>query len=421
MHNNSFVFVTCGVKEHIQTLNLSLRYLDAFSSCKIIVITDSSRNEISIVHDEIIDIKTPTSLNHHQASIYLKTRLHKILPQNDNVTYCYLDSDVIATNQQVDEIFNHKTGPITFASDHCSLPEFSPMAIRCGCKDKAEKKVELFNKLDLEFKDKFIPKDPVVLKGRIKILKVMDEYDDQFHGFRRNPLVRFALYHLHPDKYDFERYLEEHGNFRWDDKLKRAYDQHDNLVYDEYNNPITEDYIEARTSFRWNKKEKLWYDEDGSQVFKASCEHLVKKIEEKFNITIADAEWTHWNGGVFLFDQESIPFMDAWHEKTMNIFKDKQWETRDQGTLAATVWEFELQNQKRLPAQFNFLADYNISELQFKEGGVFSTDNFNTTIQPNFLHIYHQFGNKDWDVWNYVESLLPQEEEHIQSSLMPQN
>lgn len=405
MGKNCFVFVTCGGEEHIRTLNFSLRYLNTFSKNNIKVVTDLSRNAAEIKHDEIINVETPSSLNHHQASIYLKTRLHKFLPKG--IEYCYLDSDVIATNQKVDEVFNYKSGPVTFASDHCSLPEFSPIAMSCGCKEKAEKKVELFNKLDLEFKDKFIPKDPVVLKGRIKILSVMDDYDDQFHGIRRNPLARFALYHLQPAKYDFERYLKEHGNFRWDDDLKRAYDENDNLVYDEYNNPITQDYVEARTSFRWDSKKEIWFDEDGSQVFKATCEHLINEIDQKFDVKITKSEWTHWNGGVFLFNQDSEQFMDAWHEKTMRIFEDENWETRDQGTLAATAWEFNLQDQKRLPAQFNFLADYNISDLQFREGGVFSMDNFNTTIQPHFLHIYHQFGNEEWDVWQYVQSLIP--------------
>ena len=409
MGKNTFVFVVCGEEKHIHTLNFSLRYLRHFSENDILVVTDVERNQADIIHDEIINVETPRDYNDHQASIYLKTSLHKIL--NLDREYCYLDSDVISTNQNIDEVFNHKSGPVTFASDHCSLPEFSPMAMQCGCKEKAKKKVEQFNKLDLEFKDKFIPKDPIILKGRLEILKVMDAYDDQFQGYRRNPLVRFFLYHLKPSKYDFERYLKERGNFRWDDSLKRAYDEHDNLVYDEYNNPITQDYVEARTSFRWNSEKELWYDQDGTQVFKATCGHLMDEITQKFKVKISSSDWTHWNGGVFLFNKESIPFMDAWHDKTMIIFQDKNWETRDQGTLAATTWEFNLQDQPRLPTQFNFLADYNISELQFRKGGLFSTDNFHTTIQPKFLHIYHHFGDKKWDVWTYVEGLLPQEDE----------
>jgi len=409
MGKNCFVFVVCGEDEHILTLNFSLKYLKRFSKSEITVVTDLSRNGAEIEHDSVVDVETPKQFNHHQASIYLKTRLHKIVDPNQE--YCYLDSDVIATNSKVDEIFDHKYGPVTFASDHCSLPEFSPNAMRCGCKEKSAEKVDLLNSLDQEFKEKFIPTDPDIYKNYMRILDVMREYDDQFTGIKKNPLVRFLLYHLQPGKYDFERYLKTNGNFRWDRDQKKAFDDKDNLIYDEYNKYSS--YVEARSPFRWDNEQQLWFDENGVPVFKATCTHLKNRIGEQFNITITNPEWTHWNGGIFLFNEDSAPFMDAWHEKTMGIFEDEKWETRDQGTLAATVWEFGLQNQKRLPAEFNFLADYNRSALQFKEGSGFSLDDFQTVIHPNFLHIYHQFGNQEWDVWQYVESLIKQKSESV--------
>ena len=78
MNNRIFVFVVCGKREHIDTLHLSLQYLKKYSKHEIKIITDSSRNEIEILHDQVIDIKTPTQYSHHQASIYLKTGICQI-------------------------------------------------------------------------------------------------------------------------------------------------------------------------------------------------------------------------------------------------------------------------------------------------------------------------------------------------------
>ena len=93
---NAYVFVVCGERKHIETLHFSLKSLKLVSQFPIWVVTDKKRNEIEIEHDNIIDVSTPEDFNHHQASIWLKTSLHRILPKG--TTYCYLDSDVIAMN-----------------------------------------------------------------------------------------------------------------------------------------------------------------------------------------------------------------------------------------------------------------------------------------------------------------------------------
>jgi hypothetical protein len=70
-------------------------------------------------------------MNDHQASIYLKTSLHRQLPAGN--CYCYLDSDVIALNSEVDNVFKQKKGLIAFAPDHSRMSKFSPYAVKCGC------------------------------------------------------------------------------------------------------------------------------------------------------------------------------------------------------------------------------------------------------------------------------------------------
>ena len=81
---NIFVFVVCGNREHIDTLHFSLDALKRFSKNKIVIVTDSSRNEVPVNHSEIFDVETPNEFTHHQASIFLKTSLHKFLPVKNN-------------------------------------------------------------------------------------------------------------------------------------------------------------------------------------------------------------------------------------------------------------------------------------------------------------------------------------------------
>ena len=169
--NNIFVFVVCGSKEHIDTLHFSLKALKKFSKNKIIVLTDSMRNEIPIAHDNVIDIKTPEHFNHHQASIYLKTGINKFLPQGN--LYCYLDTDVVALSSKVDDIFSFYIAPISFTSDHCKIDVFSPSAVNCGCKENYDKgKAELdsiyekFYKINLNGRSVLKDIDSTVLKSK---------------------------------------------------------------------------------------------------------------------------------------------------------------------------------------------------------------------------------------------------------------
>ena len=123
----SYVFVVCGAAEHINTLHFSLKALKKVSQCPILVLTDTRRNEIPVEHTDVIDIKTPDHYTHHQASIFLKTGVHKFLPKGGS--YCYLDTDVVAINTNADDIFDQKKGVITFSTDHCKVRKFSPYAV----------------------------------------------------------------------------------------------------------------------------------------------------------------------------------------------------------------------------------------------------------------------------------------------------
>jgi len=394
---NIFVFVVCGDDKHIKTLNFSLKYLKHFSKNKILVVTDLTRNNIPVNHDKIIDIRTPLKFNHHQASIYIKTRLHKILDLNHN--YCYLDSDVIAIRKDVDKIFEYQYGPVTFASDHSAIDEFSPYAINCNCLKNNLEKQKLFYNLQKKFDPNYKIKDPV-LKSE------MNELSNIAHTIKKRPvahiniIVKYIWTYILPIKY-----FKLNKKFKFDKTNRTWLNNKDDIIYYDVLNYYKN--IEKNSNFKLKKINKRWTDKNGKDIcVTPKCNHLIMNIKKKFNVRIKKNNWKHWNGGVFLFNKSSVEFMDMWHFFTMEIFSDKKWVIRDQGTLAATTWKLGLQNQKRLPQEFNFIADFYNHNLLYDKNLGFSTDNFKSYINPYFVHVYHGFGKKEWHIWNLIENIL---------------
>lgn len=397
MEQGKFVFVVCGGKEHVETLHYSLRALRHFSTHDILVVTDSVRNEIPVQHENIIDVRTPPHFDHHQASIYLKTGLHNILSPGN--LYCYLDTDVVALSQQVNDIFNKKAGIITFAIDHCQMHQFSPYAVNCGCleKNKAE-----WNTLE-EMLNRFDNSEQVT---NLHLLKKQRELKRKFELIKRNRLryAKFASQYLLSGKI---LHLDENTYF---DKEKRIwYDTMGNaILFDLSENTIKQ--IEQNTNWRWNFVKRRWISPTGNDVHQLDCNHLKQAIAQKFNIQVKGEKWQHWNGGVFLFDDASHNFMQTWHLKTLEIFNDPHWKTRDQGTLIATAWQFGLQNAPVISKHFNFIADFSNPRLMLSEDRGFITDDaFITQYSPAFIHIFHHFGKKGWEIWDWVEAKLQKE------------
>lgn len=132
-----WVFVVCGPELHIETLATAVRNLRPLTQLEIWVLTDSSRNvrpiQIEGV-DNVVDVDTPAEMDDHQASIWLKTGVHRHLPAGE---WCYLDSDIIAVRPGVEKVFSHRTGPVAFASDLTisanQVDRFSPWAMNCDC------------------------------------------------------------------------------------------------------------------------------------------------------------------------------------------------------------------------------------------------------------------------------------------------
>lgn len=387
---NIFVFVVCGAREHIDSLHFSLAALRRFSRKRIIIVTDSHRNEIPVVHDEVIDIKTLTEYDHHQASIYLKTGLNKFLPKGN--IYCYLDTDVVALDQQVDEIFGQYRTPITFCTDHCTLAEFSPSAVNCGCAEAFKRDSPKPYYYYDDFHQNVLPKLLYIDKCIAEIAALEAEAKSSkwvylWHRFKYN--LPGQYYHLN------QQYKMHKAKGAW---------------YDQSGTPLTypdkakDDviYVSEKTGFSYDTGTKEWSRQDGSSLTVLSCGHLVEKLNEKFAIRVAPSDWQHWNGGVFLFGDESSDFLDYWHTATMAIFKDNAWKTRDQGTLAATVWHFGLQEHPTLPLEFNLIADYNNKSIEYCGELAFRLGTSREIVKPHFIHVYHHWGDTQWQVWRDV-------------------
>jgi hypothetical protein len=341
---NAFVFAVCGPREFTQELDYSLRALRRVSDSRVIVVTDSTRNEQRIIWDDIIDVATPGEFDDHQASIHLKTSLHRLLPAGPR--YCYLDADIVALRPEVDDVFQQQFGPVAFAEDHNGFSQFSPYALHCGCLERHPKDLT-----ELEIMLAAIAAPP----SRFKRL------------LTRIPYVDNEFKHL----------------------LKRL------------------------TRWTYDPLNQRWTSPEGHEVHHTPrCNHLIERIRRQFGIQVKDAAWQHWNGGVFVFDSSSRHFLDAWHRKTMAIFRDPAWRTRDQGTLAATVWEFGLQNSRVLRKEFNFIVDYfQCGRLAISSDGSQITDDASSvSTAPALIHVINHFGDKTWDIWNWIEKQLENHE-----------
>lgn len=389
-----FVFVVCGSKEHIDTLHFSIKALQKFSLHEVFVITDSHRNEIPIEYPNVIDIKTPTHFTNHQSSIYLKTSIHRYLPKGN--LYCYLDTDVVALSKEVDSIFNHFHSPITFCTDHCKLDEFSPSAVNCGCLEKFEKDNERLS-FYMDDYEKNIAQNTIAKNQYI--LASIEEIDNIVLLTKQNK----CNYFLHQLKYAIGgKYYHLNKNYKLNKSTKEWYDANNLLLKMDLIN-FTK-YVEQKTGFSFSNNENEWYTKEGIPLLRLRCNHLIEQIKDTFNLTIENPDWQHWNGGVFLFNDTSTFFLEEWHQATLAIFENENWKTRDQGTLAYTVWKYSLQQHPTLPIEYNFIADFYSKHMNYLGNFDFVFTKKNATNTPIFIHIYHHWGDENWEVWNDVKN-----------------
>jgi hypothetical protein len=124
--------------------------------------------------------------------------------------------------------------------------------------------------------------------------------------------------------------------------------------------------------------------------------NLSDEISKQFNIKV-DSKWRIWNGGVIAFNQKAYPFLESWHLKQLRLIKGLTgWTQRDQGTLIATAWEYNLQDNPVLPKTANFLHGLQIS-LNNEDWTIKKTKEPITN-----LHLCLSWGKPESRTWNKI-------------------
>lgn len=123
-----FVFAVAGAA-HVALLAPALAALRRVTRQRVLVVQRAG--DPPAPHDDRVAVEVPQGLSAHQAAIWLKTGLHRIVGLA--APFCYLDSDVIALTPEMDAVFAAVSAPVAFAPDHATLDQFSPYAVRCGC------------------------------------------------------------------------------------------------------------------------------------------------------------------------------------------------------------------------------------------------------------------------------------------------
>lgn len=434
-----YVLVACGEAVHTRTLQYALRQLQALSACELWVVTDQRRNEEMIEHPLLIDVATPAHLSHHQAAIFLKTSLHRYLDMQH--LYCYLDTDVLAVRAGIDDIFDYFCPPVSFCTDHCRMPAFSPSCIFNPGTESLLKKQQTLELLRLQLADTELEQERKAGIHLHHIRQIREAFNQRRPGhagslsrqqsrktnarllankvvFQVLRLLSFLLplpadacqrlfekvhHAVFGTPFSFEMYARQHG-YDYQPTTGKWYDRQGNCLYEE--NSLVK-AIERNSEFRWDAQGACWRDAEANNISSLTSDLLRQLIYQKFDVLVEQADWQHWNGGVFLFDRTAVPFLEQWHRWTLDIFTDPHWKTRDQGTLIACCWRFGLQQHPTLPVEYNFLADYYNPALVYKGDLCFEyRHKHNRLYRPFFLHIYHHFGDRQWPVWQDLEEII---------------
>jgi glycosyltransferase involved in cell wall biosynthesis len=124
-----FVLLACG-EHYAKRVNTALDFLKRATRKEIVVLRARALSPIN--HDQVLSCVPPQHFSDAQATVALKTNLHRLLG-SDRREWCYLDSDVIVTSGEIDQIFQYRRAEIAFASDHTDIDMQSRHLVRCGC------------------------------------------------------------------------------------------------------------------------------------------------------------------------------------------------------------------------------------------------------------------------------------------------
>ncbi len=395
---SGYVFVACGAAQHLARLDRSRAILRRLTERPILVVTDARRNARPLGGPEpVLDVAIPSDRSDRQAAIELKTRLPEILDREG--LWCYLDTDVVAADRGVDEIFSSFAAPVTFAENltraGATLRRFSPYAVDCPCRVEMERLDAFFARLDelsalhRAHRDLAGLSDPAFyramrFRGRRRFLA----WGRWWHG---EATVRDAAGELRfaqtwragqPERtvYSFpgspwrlvqsrpggaeSRFEHRSGvvfRFRPDDGLRGGGYWEDERG-DSFRELLTGDawWYRAGEARRRRGADPdgggdAWFDASGNLL--GECDHLAEALERDLGIAIPDRRWRAWNGGVFLFSRAARGFFAEWHRLCREIFDRPGWAARDQAALVGAAHRLELTGHPLLPRRFNRIVD----------------------------------------------------------------
>lgn len=347
----AYVFAVCGGSQHIALFHQAASVLASRTKFPIWVVTDTHRNEMEVQHDLVVDVLVPAIYDDRQASIFLKTSLHHHLPKS--TLYCYLDTDVIALSAECDRIFEEFHAPVTFAPDFVRMDNFSRFAVNCDCENQLTQATLAYNHASDVY-------DITLAKSYNQACQEIDALTANNKRTWIHSAAAWMKYHFGNSQYYVlnEQYKQEKSTGRWTDK--------DGISLEEKYDRIK--FLAREIGLPWDDTLQDFIL-NGSPLGSYTCQHLQQAITLKFGIDSIPKNWQHWNGGVFLFDEGAYSFMEFWYNASLSIMKDDAWKVRDQGTLAATVWHFGLQQHAMLDIKFNRIIDLSAQHTVVMEDG----------------------------------------------------
>ena len=124
-----FVLLACG-EHYARRVNTALTFLKRVTRSEIVVLRARALSPIE--HDQVINCVPPAHFSDAQATVALKTNVHRLV-RGDKREWCYLDSDVIVVDPEINRIFEHRKAAVAFGSDHTDIDDQSKHIVRCGC------------------------------------------------------------------------------------------------------------------------------------------------------------------------------------------------------------------------------------------------------------------------------------------------
>lgn len=349
MSNRNYVFAVCGESKYLRQCEDAVMRLGNFSSLPIYIITDVKRNDSKITAEaKIIEVETPGDLNHHQASIYLKTSLPHFLPVQTS-SYCYLDSDVFAVSDKADTIFDCEHEGIGFAQDLYTVNEFSAYVFNDGFLEKRlaenQEVVSLISKLEAlhhHFKEKQQSPEGKKLEAFLSTVK-----KDPFRNLL--PLSNY----LFARAFKFEK-QKIRDDLYYKSAAKAWVDKNENEILFDYPSRINK--LLSSSPYKFDKKKGSWLNPKGEKVFSMKHPKLREWLTQQTNRQFSGEERL-LNGGVFVFDQRAIPFFNTWHDEVMKQLPDNSFRNRDQAALFLAAQKYPGLIGKPLDSCYNFLVD----------------------------------------------------------------